>query len=126
MGASNSLLNRQIITAVGNNMTGVAAVVSDPIDTWQFNQVCIELQITGTPTGVLTIEGSNQYDPIKNPSATFVPLPASAMLPSLPAVAGAALSYIGSANTGARWIRWRYVNSASTGVLNAWENATGA
>jgi hypothetical protein len=101
--------------------------VSDPIDTWQFNQVCIELQITGTPTGVLSIEGSNQYDPIKNPSATFVTLPSSAMLPSLPC----------GCRSGCLVHRQREHRGAVDSLalrqlgqfrraLNVWSNATGA
>jgi hypothetical protein len=123
----NPLLNRKVIDAAGvNNMTGASVVLSAVIDTWQFNAVSLEAQITGTPNGTLTLEGSNQYDPYNNPNAVFVPLPSAAMVPPLPNVVGAALSYLGSAATGARWIRWRYANASSTGQLNAWINATGA
>lgn len=127
----NPIATRQTINANGaNNMTGTAVVLSDvELDNQNYNTVSFEIQITGTPTGTLSVEGSNQADPA-NPlkalaGVTFVPLPAGAMTPALPAVAGAALSYLGTLTTGARFVRLRYVNSGSTGQLNAYVSAKG-
>jgi hypothetical protein len=124
----NPIVNLKIIDAAGaNNMTGTAIVPSRVIDTWDLSAASLEIQITGTPNGTLTLEGSNQYDPVSNPNATFVPLPSSTMIPSLPAVVGqGAISYLGSVATGARYIRLRYVNASSTGQLNVWFSGTGA
>lgn len=123
----------RIVNSLGlTNMTG-AAVVLGPTGAVDMLSVdtnaSIEIQITGTPTGTLTLEGSNQYEPITNASATFVPLAAGAINPALPAVAGAAVSYIGNLTAQAlacKWVRLRYVNSASTGQLNAWFHGRGA
>ena len=106
-------------------MTGTAVVLgpSGAVDMLCVDQATLEIQITGTPNGTLSVEGSNQYDPITNPSAAFVTLAAGAMNPALPAVAGAGLSYIGNLTAqalGCRWFRLRYVNSSSTGQLNVW------
>jgi hypothetical protein len=131
MGQSN---NRQIVNSLGaNNMAGVAIVLSDWIDTAKLGgQLSLEIQITGTPTGTLTIEGTNRLNPAKpndvDPTATAVPFAAGAINPALPAVAGAAVAYLGgvlvAGNQGsARWVRLRYVNSGSTGQLNVWSHA---
>lgn len=125
----NQTLNRQIVASNGaNNATGVAVVLPDSeIDTEFLGQVNIEIRITGTPTGTLTCEGTNQADPLrpgKAAAVTFITLPAAAMSPALPAVAGAALNYIGDLISGVRFVRWRYVNSASAGTLDMWVNGT--
>jgi hypothetical protein len=126
--------NRQIVNSQGaNNMTGTATVVSDWVDTAKLGgQMSLEIQITGTPNGTLTLEGTNRLNPAKpndvDPTAVAVPFAAGAINPALPAVAGAAVAYLGGVlvlgNQGsARWIRLRYVNSSSTGQLNAWAHA---
>lgn len=104
-------------------MTGAAVVLSSVLDMLTADRGGLEIQIAGTPTGTLSLEGSNQYDPITNNAATFVPLAAGAINPALPAVAGAAVAYIGNFTAQAlspRYVRLRYVNSASTGQLNVW------
>lgn len=105
--------------------TGAQAVVSDPIDMGTApSRVNIEIVSTGTPTGTYTIEGSNQYDPIANPSATFV-TQASAATPAFPVPAGAgAQTMHGVFNTNGsgqgRWIRLRYTNTSGTGTVSAY------
>jgi hypothetical protein len=115
-------------------MTGTAPVVGPPIDMLEVDKGGFELQIAGTPTGTLSLEGSDQYDPTQGPAApvntgiVFVPLAAGAMNPALPAVAGAALSYIGNFTAqalGCRTVRLRYVNASSTGQLNAFLTGQG-
>lgn len=116
----------RLVNSLGaNNMTGTNVVLgpSGAIDMLCVDQADIEIQITGTPTGTLTVEGSNQYDPITNPNATFVTLAAGAVNPALPGVAGAGSSYIGNLTAqalGCRWFRLRYVNTSGTGQLNVW------
>ena len=110
-------------------MTGTNVLLSNVIDLRNVDTAAsIEIQITGTPTGTLTLEGSDQYDALTNPNAVFVPLAAGAISPALPAVAGAALGYIAALAAqalGCRYVRLRYVNSASNGVLNAWYHGRG-
>jgi hypothetical protein len=110
-------------------MTGTNVVLGSVIDMQDVDtNASLEIQITGTPNGTLTLEGSNQYHPLYNTAPTFVPLAAGAANPALPAVAGAALSLLSNLTAqalGCRYVRLRYVNSSSTGVLNAWFHGRG-
>lgn len=120
----------QIITSGGaNNMTGTATVLSGPIDLRNVDtDASLEIQITGTPNGTLSLVGSNQFDPLTNPNATFVPLAAAAVTPVLPTVAGAASSIIcalAAQALGCRWVRLKYVNTSSTGTLDVWAHGRG-
>jgi len=119
--------NPKIVSA--GVMTGVAVLLSNVIDMRNVDTAAsLEIQITGTPNGTLTLEGSNQYDALTNPNAVFVPLAAGAANPALPAVAGAALSLLSNLTAqalGCRYLRLRYVNSSSVGVLNVWYHGRG-
>lgn len=110
-------------------MTGTDVLLGGVIDMKDVDTAAsFELAGTGTPTGTLTLEGSNQYDALTNPSATFVQLAAGAINPALPAIAGSVPAYIGNLTAqalGCRYIRMRYVNSGSTGVLNSWFHGRG-
>lgn len=117
-----------------NNMTGTAVVIGPAIDMLEVDKGGFELQIAGTPTGTLSLEGSDSYDPTQPPTAAvnagivFVPLAAAAMNPALPAVAGAVAPYIGNFTAqalGCRTVRLRYVNVSGTGQLNAFLTGQG-
>lgn len=124
---------RQIVpTAPGKMINSTAAnmattLLSPVIDTAMCDSVSWEGVYTGTPTGVFTIEGSNQYDPISNANPTFVPGPAPS--PAFPVPAGAGGSFIvatnGLSRGGARFQRLRYAPSGGTGVMNLWVSGTG-
>jgi hypothetical protein len=120
----------QVINALGaNNMTGTATVLSEPIDLRNVDTAAsLEIQITGSPTGTLSLLGSNQYDAQINPGATPVPLAAGAVTPALPAVAGAASSTIvalAAQALGCRYVWLKYVNTSGTGQLNVWAHGRG-
>lgn len=120
----------QVIAAGGvNNMTGTATVLSSIIDMRDVDlDASLEIQISGTPTGTLSLLGSNQYDALINAGATFVPLAAGAVTPALPAVAGAASSTICALTAqalGCRYLQLKYVNASSTGQLNVWAHGRG-
>jgi hypothetical protein len=105
-------------------MTGTNVVLgpSKAIDMLCVDKASLEILISGTPTGTLTVEGSNAYDPITN-VGTFVPLAAGAVNPALPGVAGAGGQTIHNLTAqalGCRWFRLRYVNTSGTGQLNVW------
>ena len=77
------IISTQVLNPFGaNNMTGTAVITSNPIETYPFdiNELSFEIQWTGTPTGTLTVEGSNQYDPVNNPSATFITISISSLI----------------------------------------------
>lgn len=130
----------KVIDAAGvNNMTGTATVLSNVIDMRDIDLVgSLEIQISGTPTGTLTLLGSNQYDRLINPgtganaNAQFaslaVPLAAGAVTPALPGVAGAGSSTIcalAAQALGCRYLQLRYVNTSGSGQLNAWAHGRG-
>jgi hypothetical protein len=117
------------ITGASGLVLGAAAVVSPIIDTWQCNFVSWEGLVTGTSAGALTIEGSNQYDPVAALNAlytvpTFVQMPATT--PALPVLAGAGLSFgvtspgPGGGGGGMRYQRMRHAGGAGAGVLHLW------
>jgi hypothetical protein len=130
MGRSPVPTNPRIINSLGaNNMTGTAIVLSNVIDMLFVDLAAsVELKITGTPTGTLSFEGSDQYDPVNNSGATFVPLAGTALTPALTNPAGAGstqLMALTAQALGCRYVRLRYVNTSSTGVLDAWFHGRG-
>ena len=121
----------QIITSgAGNNMTGVATVLSSIVDLLSADLAAgLEIQITGAPTGTLSLQGSIQYDLKNNPNAVFVPLLAGAVTPALPAVAGAASTTIvafAAQALGCRYVQLKYVNTSGTGHLDVWAHGRSA
>ena len=113
-----------------NNMTGVASIVSAPVEMYWYDvsRFSLELLWTGTPTGTLALEGSMQYDPVTNPNAVFLPINSNfGPFPAFTNPAGAGGSYIGMVSplAGAKWLRLRYTNSSGTGQLSAWFYARG-
>jgi hypothetical protein len=125
MGASPRVVN----SGGANNMTGTATVLSDPIDLRNVDTAAsLEIQIAGTPTGTLSLLGSNQYDVQLNPNATFVPLAAGAVTPVLPTVAGAGSTTIcalAAQALGCRYVQLKYVNTSGTGTLDVWAHGRG-
>lgn len=106
-----------------------ATVATAAIDTQGMEAVSWELATTGTPTGTLTVEGSNQYDPLLNPNAVFVAQPAT--VPALPVPAGAGQTALvstpaGGAGGGGRYQRIRYARTSGSGTLDVWVHASGA
>jgi hypothetical protein len=121
----------------GAVMSGTNTIVSVAIDTTMVDlQLGIEFQITGTPTGGGTfggfsLEGSNQYDPVNNPNATFIPIISGAPLtPAIVQPAGAGSSQLcalsGTSALPFHWLRMRYVNASGSGTVDAWVNHAGA
>lgn len=118
-----SRIDKLIVDPAGaNNMTGVATVLSTPVRMDSLQQLSLELNYTGTPTGVLTWEDSDTYDPVLNPNAVFFTLATTAALTN---PAGAAGSQMVAVTKRGKWGRVRYVNSASTGSLSVRAFGTG-
>jgi len=104
--------------------TGSQVVVSDPIYMGNSgNRFHLEIVTTGTPNGTFAIEGSNQYDPVSNPSATFVAEAAAA--PAFPTLTGTPSQTMHglfgtSTNGQGAWLRLRYTNTSGTGTLSVY------
>lgn len=125
-------MGRTVGPALLKQLSGqsMAATFTSPvIDTLMMDQVSWEGVATGTPTGTLTVEASNQYDSVLNPTPTFVAMPATT--PALPVPAGAGFSFlvttpgVGGIGSGVgRFQRMRFVRSAGTGSMDLYVTGT--
>jgi hypothetical protein len=99
-------------------MASTNAIVSQPINMEDIDNVGLETDWTGTPTGTFSLEASNQYDPETNPNATFK----AVTLASAPAnPAGSASGWLLDLNQiPFRWVRLRYTNASGTGTLQSY------
>lgn len=115
-------------STLGTFQAMAAGFVSPVIDTQSMDAVSWEGLYTGTPAGVFTIEASNQYDPVRNPTPTFITMPATT--PAFPVPAGAGGAFLvtspglgGGAGAG-RYQRLRYAPSAGAGNFSLWVAGT--
>ncbi len=99
-------------------MTGTTAVVSTLLNLEYYDNVGLETEWTGAAVGTFSVEASNQYDPATAPNVTFK----AVTLASAPAnPAGSASGWLLDLNQiPFKWVRLRYTNASSTGVLNVW------
>jgi hypothetical protein len=108
-------LSNQVITS--QSMTGTNTILSQITNIKNFDDVYYEMQFTGTPTGVFTVQVSSSYDPITNPNAIFIPLPLS----PVPVASGTSGQIAIDINLeGSQWIQLTYTNTSGTGILNAY------
>jgi len=123
--------DRKIVDSAGaNNMTGTATVTSGWICTDHLERATLEIQITGTPNGTLSVEGTDQTDGgLNTPSSSATPIAiASPTTPALPSVAGAGSSTLCGLSAIAlsvKFIRLKYVNSSGSGQLNVFAHGAG-
>jgi hypothetical protein len=91
-------------------------LVSGWIDLGRVSKCSIEIRETGTPSGTISLEGTNQpsgqNEGVPDPNITPVTLAAGAITPALPATGGAAVNYIGGlvipgGQAQCRWVRLR-------------------
>lgn len=95
---------------INGSMTGTAAINSDPIDLKQALGCSIQSVWTGTPTGTLKIQTSDDGDA----AVTWTDYTGSSQ-----STAGAAGDFrYGISAEFARWVRLVYTNASSTGTLN--------
>lgn len=109
------------------SMTGTATLTSSVTNILYRDNISIELDWTGTPTGTFFIEGSNSYNPGIPQAGGGPDGPAStgtwtALTLSPNPVAGGSASnlLINLDDLAFAWIRVRYTNSAGSGTLNGW------
>lgn len=101
-----------ILTA--GSMTGTTTLTSSVVDIRWFDNVGIQCNWTGTPTGTFYIDVSLDYTAGQN-AGNWTTIP---VVPG-PAPAGAAgTAYVDVIQTAAAYIRLRYTNATGTGVLN--------
>lgn len=108
-------------------------LVSNWIDLNRVNKCSLEIRETGTPSGTITLEGTNQpngqNEGQPDPNVTPVTLAAGAITPALPATGGAAVNYMGGlvilgGQAQCRWIRVRQT-AGGAGTANIWAHFSG-
>lgn len=118
--------NDQIIT--NGSMTGTSTINSDPFWVGQAIGYAVQAVWSGTPTGTIKLQASiDAVEP--NPSNSNEP----ATITNWEDITDSSYSITGSAGTYTwnvtdvfyRWVRVVYVNSSSTGTLNARFNTKG-
>lgn len=101
---------------VSGDMTG-NLVSSEPTNIMFMDNVSIEFDFTGTPTGTFFVDVSNTYDPILNPNPTWITLPLS---PTPVATGTSGVIGIDYNQSGFQWLRVRYTATSGSGTLNAY------
>jgi len=108
-------LNFPVIT--GGVMTGVNVINGPWINILKVRECSFQAQWTGTPNGAFGFDVSNEPDPTPA-TPTVLPLPASFAAGN---PAGSATSYpFDFGPIPYKWIRPKYTNASSAGVLNMW------
>jgi len=108
MGAKKLLTPFALFASAGGSMTGTSVIHSSVTDVRNLDNIGLQVNWTGTPTGTLIVEGSND-------GTTFYALTFS---PSLAQPSGSASGYLISLNQ-FPWIYCRvsYTNSSGSGNL---------
>ena len=94
-----------------------ADITGTPTNIMFMDNVSIELQFTGTPTGTFYVDVSNTYDPISNPTPTWITLPLS---PTPVATGVAGVVGIDYNQSGFEWVRVRYTRTSGSGTLDGY------
>lgn len=119
-----NIIQQQAIIAAGV-MSGTNVLTSTPMSLRHIDNIALQAQWTGTPTGTFAIQVSNDYQPPRTPGST---VPANAgtwftITPGLTNPAGAAASDRKTfADLPDAWIRLVYTNASGAGTLNAYLN----
>lgn len=99
--------------------TGAQTYVSSPVDIGQMANGSVQFSYTGTPTGTLTIEVSNDAPVINVGTGTATPTNWTPYPAATQAVAGAAGAWVMNLpDIGFRWLRAKYVNTSGTGTFS--------
>lgn len=98
---------------IAQSMTGTSTITSTPTDTRYLDNVGVQFNWTGTPNGSFFVDVS--LDQVTWNAITLSPAPA--------ATGAAGSAYIDINQISAPYLRLRYVNSSSTGTLDAYITA---
>lgn len=102
-----------------NNQSMAGSFQSAPVSTERFDRIMLEIICTGTPTGTVSLQVSNDFLPVNQQqivsSANWNDIPLS-----LTALTGGPETYIiDMVETAGPWLRINYVQSGGTGTMNA-------
>lgn len=119
MPRKNALLPHQIFTAA--SMTGTSTVTSLVTNIQFLDNMAVQLQWTGTPTGTFYVQGSLDYSDGTNGKLANAGTWTNIMLPQTPLASGSAGQIlIDMALLSFPWIRVQYTNTSGTGSLDAY------
>lgn len=103
----------------------MGANVTSAVTNIQFlDNIGVQFNFTGTPTGTFSVEISADYEQDTNGNVTNAGNWVSLVLSPIPAAAGAADSiYIDITQISAPWVRAKYTRTSGTGTLNGFITA---
>lgn len=114
------LASRQVVAAsLASNYTSPA------IDVRLYDQMCVQLNFTGTPTGTFAVQAALDYDPnnATNLPGTWVPL---TLASTLSAAGAAGQILVDFQLTSYPFIRFVYTAGGGSGSLDIWTYGKGA
>lgn len=107
-------------------MTGTSVITSPAVHILNLDNVYMQLDFTGTPTGTFDVQVSGDHREDQEGNVLVAGHWISLVLSPVPAAAGSANDIgIDLNQLGAPWIRVVYTNASGTGVLNAFVSGKG-
>lgn len=100
----------------GCAMTGTATCTSSVVSVQGFDNIALQANYSGTPTGTFFVDVSEDYNANTGNAGTWTTLPVTLTAPT----GSAGVSYMDVNQTGAAYIRVRYTNSGGSGTLNVY------
>ena len=98
-----------------NGTSLASSFQSTPVSVERFDRVFIEILCSGSPTGTVTVQGSNDYNPASLATPNWFDLPLS-----LNDLTGSAQNYvIDMQQTAAPWLRISYTSTSGSGNMTA-------
>lgn len=118
MGSSKNVL--RVWNGIANSDMSAASITSDPTNVLFMDNVQVQLNYTGTPTGTFQVQVSSDYDPTTATAGNWVPIPFGSTI----SATGAADQIILDMNQlPAPWVRVVYTRSSGSGTLNMYLTA---
>lgn len=107
-------------------MTGTATITSSAVEIINLDNVFVQLDFTGTPTGAFSVQVSSDHSQDQEGNILVAGHWITLVLDPAPIAAGAADDIgIDLNQLGASYLRVVYVNSSGTGVLNGFVSGKG-
>lgn len=117
----NNLLKFPIITAGDMSLSSLTSTVTN---IQYLDNVCIQLNFTGTPTGTFEVQVSLDHAQDSNGNVTVAGNWTALTLDPSPSASGSgSTTFIDINQTSAPWIRVVYTKTSGTGTLNAFIGA---
>lgn len=99
------------------NSNGSVSINGNPIDAAQTLKISAQAVVTGTVTGTLVIQASNDVPPGGAQNMGFIPTNWTSITGAIVAIAGANTYLIPQIDTCYMWLRVSYTSTSGTGTL---------